>query len=229
MMEAAIPIKPFGFDRIFRLADAAPATVGDGGDVAEHIEIIQNLRADIARMRTEHEAELARARADGFSAGQYQARSERETALLAAVDALQGLFDDVETRLVATEQAAARDAAQVALSAAELLAGHAVAVDPTRAIDEALGRVLRQVQRGTQIGVRIHPTLAEEMERRVVERQAGDRRKLSIAILADETVLPGDAHIVWEEGGLTVDAEARQAAVRAELAPLLDETSDEEK
>jgi flagellar assembly protein FliH len=221
MMEAAIHIKPFGFDRIFRLADMEPATVGDAGESEADVETIRTLRADIARLVKEHEAELARARADGFDAGLWQARNERDTALLAAVDALHGSLDDIEARLAASEQALTRDAAQVALSAAEALAGHAIATDPALAMDEALGRVLRQVRRGTLIAIRVHPTLVEEIERRVAVRQAGDRRKLSIGILPDDTVSPGDARILWEEGGLTVDAEARQAAVLAELAPLI--------
>jgi flagellar assembly protein FliH len=220
MMDSAIHIKPFGFDRVFRFAGVEAPTAGDGGEIAAEAQA-RELQAQIVRILEEHQVELAQARADGFEAGLWQARHDRDAALLAAVDALHGALDDVDMRLTESEQAVSRDAAQVAVSAAEALAGHALALDPLFAIDAALGRVLRQVRRGTQLGIRIHPSLAADIGRRIADRQALDRRKLSIAVLPDDNLTPGDAHIVWEEGGLIVDGAARRAAVLAELDPLL--------
>lgn len=225
MMEAAIHIKPFGFDRVFRMGGGAePPKASDAGEIEEEPianEEAEELKAQIARMVQMHAEELARARTDGFEAGLWQARQEREVALLAAVDALHAALDDVDERLVEEAQALSHDAACVAMAAAEAIAGHAVMRDPARAIDEAIDRVLRQVRRGTQIMVRVHPDLAGDIEARIVERQAKDRRKLSISVISDADVAIGDAQIVWEEGGLCVDAAARRAAVMAELGPLL--------
>ncbi len=109
----------------------------------------------------------------------------------------------------------------MALAAAHVLAGHAIDHAPPRAIDEALGRVLQQVARGTRLVVRVHPALLADVQRMLAARQAQDRRKLSITVVGDEATPEGDALIFWDEGGLAVDMRARRAAVLAELGPLL--------
>jgi len=89
------------------------------------------------------------------------------------------------------------------------------------AIDEAIGRVLRQVARGQEIQVVVAPALVAEMEQLVAVRQNGDRRRLAIAVVADPALQPGDAHINWEQGGVILDAAARAAVVRDALDALL--------
>lgn len=216
-MEPAIRVKPFGFDRVFHFATAELAMKAADAETAERIDA---LHGEIARLVDVHAMELRQARADGFEAGLHQANSELNAALLAAVDAVHDALGDVDERLIEAVDAMKKDAADVALIAAEALAGHAVAAAPAQAIGDALGRVLRQVARGTRLDIRVNPALAEEMERCVEDRKGQERRKLSIAVIADETVVSGDARIMWDEGGLAVDAAARRQAVLDELAPL---------
>ncbi|TCM17743.1 flagellar assembly protein FliH [Novosphingobium sp. PhB165] len=211
-------IQPFGFDRVFRFS-SAEAEEKEGGE-ALHEELAA-MEARIERMREDHAAELARARADGFEAGLAQARHERDAALLAATDALHAGLDDVARRFDEVTDLVAREAASVALLAAEMLAGHAVSLEPARAIDEALSRALEQVARSTQITVRVHPSMRELVEHVVAARQAAERRTLQVLVVEDPAVSPADARIGWVEGGLGVDAGARRAAVLAELAGLL--------
>lgn len=218
-MEKAMSIEPFGFDRVFRFT-SAEAEEKDNGKAA--YEELAALEARLERMREEHAAELVRARADGFEAGLEQARHERDTALLAATDALHAGLDDVVRRFDEVTGQVGREAASVALLAAEMLAGHAVALEPARAIDEALARALDQVARGTRITVRVHPSLRAHLEQVVAARQASERRELSILVIDDPAVAPSDARIGWVEGGLGVDAGARREAVLAELAGLLE-------
>ena len=59
------------------------------------------------------------------------------------------------------------------------------------------------------------------MERLVVVRQSQDRRRLNLSVCGDDGLAIGDALIVWDEGGLTLDAAARRAALLEELAGLL--------
>jgi flagellar assembly protein FliH len=158
---------------------------------------------------------------DGFQAGLTQARAEQGAALLAAVDALQSSLELTDGRVEEITTRVSEDAAQVALAAAETLAGRAMTQTPAVAIDEAIGRALRQVARGQEILVRVHPSLVEEVERMIGVRQSGDRRRLSIQIVADERLMLADAHIEWDQGGLTLDAAERAAMVRAELETLL--------
>lgn len=216
-MEAAIHVKPFGFDRVFRFATSDTGAAHN----TELLKQIAALQAEIDRQAAAHEAALSRARVDGFEAGLVQARSERATALLAAADALHASLDEIDARLSETADSMVRDAAEVAIAAADVLAGHAVAKAPGRAIDEALGRVLEQIGRGTRLNVRVNPALAEEVERLVAARAGQERRTLSIAVITDDALAPGDAVIFWDEGGLAIDGAARRAAVMAELGALV--------
>lgn len=219
MMEASISIEPFGFDRVFRFgggADPEPAAQND-----ELLQQIAALQDRIDAMRRDEQALAAEAREQGFAAGLAQARSERDEAILAANDALHAALDDIEQRLGQAHGQMMRDAADVALCAADLLAGHALDHDPARAIDEALGRVLHQVARGTALHIRVHPDSCSALETLVERRRAGERRALSITLSEDADVAPNDAHIVWAGGGLIVDAAARRTAVERELGSLL--------
>ena len=217
-MEPVIRVRPFGFDRVFHFATPEIAAQAD---VSEREGQIAALHAEIERLIEAHAIALAQAHTDGFQAGLHQARTERDAALLAAIDALHDALDDVDERLIDAAGAMKTDAADVALSAAEALAGHAVAINPALAIDEALGRVLLQVARGTRLDIRVNPVLVEAVERSVEARKAHERRKLLIAVIPDEAIEPGDARILWEEGGVAVDAAARRQAVLDEIAPLL--------
>jgi len=214
-VDASFHIKPFGFDRVFAMP---AASVTDAGDL--HAQLLAR-EAEIEQMRADHAGELARARADGFDAGLTQARGERGAALLAAVDALGCMLEMADERVAALTISLTQDATQVALAAAELLAARAVDARPAAAIDEAIGRVLKQVARGQELLVRVHPDLVEEVEQLVAVRQAADRRRLHLQVAPDAQLARGDARIDWDQGGLSLDAAARAAAVRAELDALL--------
>lgn len=221
MMEAAISIKPFGFDRVFRFGSAPeeePLPVATGELHAQ----IAALQERIEEMRRNEEAALLKARADGIAQGLAQARGERAEAMLSATDALHAALDDLSGRWSQESDRIAQEAAEVALSAAEMIAGHAIRQEPARAIDEALGRALRQVTRGTALLIRVHPDSLEDVERLVAERRAEERRALDISIVADEAIAPHDAHVGWAEGGLIIDAAARRAAVLRELGNLIE-------
>ena len=135
---------------------------------------IETLRAELSRMREDHHTELARARVDGFEAGLAQARNEREAALLSAVDAIQADLESIGGTLDTTRAELTRDAAELALAAAGHIAGRAITDQPVNAIDDAIGRALAQVARGTELTIRIHPDLETDIAERIARRQAGD-------------------------------------------------------
>lgn len=207
-MDAAFHITPFAFDRIFTAAQ--PASRDTAAELAA-------LNAELDLFKLRFDGDIAIARAEGFEAGLAQAREEIATALLAATDALHASIEAVESEFAAIEQRLSGVAADVAMAAAEGLAGHAIAADPTRAIDEAIGRVLTQVARGQELRVRVHPDLVERMETVIAERQSRDRRRLSLIVVPDAAQAVGDALITWDQGGLALDASARREAILAEL------------
>lgn len=216
-MDAATEIRPFAFDRIFTAASAKREAAN-----ALDLEMeVDSLRAEVERLNLERDDMLARARADGFEAGLAQARSERETALLSAVDALHAAVEQIEKNFTEVQTAVRNDAATVALEAADMLAGRALERAPEQAINEALGRVLEQVGRGPKLQIRVHPDLVERMEELVAFRISQERRRMTLTVFGDATLALGDALIGWDEGGLRLDAEARRAAVLEELAPFL--------
>ncbi|HVJ00865.1 MAG TPA: FliH/SctL family protein [Sphingomonas sp.] len=209
-------VQRFAFDRVFTAhpPGSAPAS-------ADLMAEIANLRSEIAALQAEHGAQLALARAQGFEAGLAQARAERDTALLSAVDALQAGLETIDERFDEVAQRVTGEAAEIALAAADMIAGRALETAPADAIDAAIARVLGQVARGTELEVRVHPELAEAVEARITERQSKDRRRLFLTVFPDATIAMGDAMIGWDQGGLAVDASARRDAVHAELETLL--------
>lgn len=209
-------VERFGFDRIFSMPPGGNAPVGP--DAALEAAA---LRAELALLRSEQEAALALARAQGYEAGLVQARAEREVALLSAVDALQAGIEGIDAQFGQVSSRVTGEAAEVALAAAELIAGRALEVAPGAAIDDAIGRALGQVARGTELLIRVHPELLEDIEGRIADRQLRDRRKLNLVVVPDENIPVGDARIGWEEGGLALDAAARREAVLTELETLL--------
>lgn len=216
-MDASFHIKPFAFDRVF----AMPAAGAPSARAEDLVLQVASLEAEVERMRVDHAAELMRARADGFEAGLVQARGEQGAALLAAVDALGCSLELTDERVAAITERLTEDATEVALAAADLLAARALEHAPGAAIDAAIGRVLEQVARGQELLVRVHPALVGEVEALVAGRQAGERRRLNLHVVADDTLARGDARVEWDSGGLSLDAKARTAAIRTELETLL--------
>lgn len=209
-MDMAFHTKPFAFDRVFVLPKA-----GEGARDQSPEALV--LRDELDALKLQFETGIAVARADGFEAGLVQARGETAAALLAATDALHVSIEAVEDEYAAIEQRLSKAAADVAMAAAEGLAAQALALDPARAIDQAIGRVLLQVARGQELQIHVHPALVEQMEALIVTRQSHDRRRLSLSVLADPALAIGDALISWDQGGLALDFAARRAAILAEL------------
>ncbi len=222
-----IQVRPFAFDRTFALPVREPARhYRRKTDAAELGFEVDSLRSEIARIEQAHEEELARTRTEAFEAGRNHVRAEREAAILSALDALQASLDDFSEQYGELRAQAEADAIEVAVAAAEALAGHAVVQQPGGAVDEAIGRALAQVARGQEIEVKVHPDLVEEIEARVAQRQSQDRRRLALIVSPDAALAPGDAVLSWDRGGVVVDADARRQAVLDELAPLMSKTSD---
>ncbi|TFI59629.1 flagellar assembly protein FliH [Sphingomonas parva] len=217
-MASASHIKPFAFERVFA---QAPAIADARPDPLQLQAEAESLRAQIERLELEREMALSQARQDGYEAGLAFARSEREAAMLAAVDALQAGVEQIAEEVDAAVAKTTAEAAELALAAADLIAGRALAAAPVETIDAALGRVLEQLGRNPKLQIRVHTSLVEEMERMIAARQAGDRRRMFLHVAGDDTLALGDTLITWDGGGLRLEAEARRDAVREELDGLL--------
>ncbi|PVX30286.1 FliH/SctL family protein [Sphingomonas pokkalii] len=212
----SIHVERFAFDRVF----SAPVPEKKLVDEDALIELAA-LRAEIALLKSDQEAVIARARAEGFEAGLAQARSEREVALLNAVDALHAGIEVIDAQFTEITDRVTSEATEVALAAADHIAARAIERAPGDAVDAAIGRVLGQVARGTELQVRVHPDLVDDIEAKIADRQSKDRRRLNLSVAPDATLAMGDALINWDEGGLALSAQARRDAIAAELESLL--------
>ena len=215
-MDTSFHIKPFNFDRVFSVS--APEAEPAPGDLQLQIAALQN---ELERMQADRDQLLALARSDGFQAGLAQARTERENALLAAVDALQSEVERLDRRFAEVETRLTAEAAELALSAADLIAGRALEHAPAAALAGALSRALDQLGPRHELNVRVHPALRAEIEQYVADLHGREQRRLPITIVEDGTLAIGDGAITWEEGGILLDTDTRRVAIRDELDSFL--------
>jgi flagellar assembly protein FliH len=212
-VDASFHTRPFTFDRVFPIAEAeVPETAAD------MTLRIATLHAELEAARSGTAAAVALARAEGFEAGLADARADRDTALLSAVDALHANLEDISAVQAEALARLGREAALAAVAAADIMAARALELAPVQAIDEAIAR-------GQEVVIRVHPDLVPELEARIAVRQGKDRRKLNLLVASDPLIALGDAQLIWDTGGLELDVEARRAAVLAEIVPLIAATT----
>lgn len=211
-MSIESPTRLYSFERVFALSAAS----AERSPQDNALQILA-LQAELANHQEEAGAALIQARADGFTAGLAHARSETAAALLMTEQSLIAGLAKLEASFCATEARIAAAAAEVAMAAADLLAARALAADPALAVDAAIGRVLTQIGFRETLHVHVHPSIAEALQELIENRGSLAQRPLSIILHAEPALPPGDAHILWDEGGLSLDAAVRCAAVREAL------------
>ena len=208
-------VRPFAFPEVFA-AEVPPRR--EAAALALEVELLE---LEVKRLKEELAGERATGRAEGHAEALAELRADRDTALLAAADALQASLEELDGRFDEAEATVTRIAAELALDAADYLAAQALERAPAAPIGEAIGRALRQVRRGEPIDVRVHPDLAERVQEMVDERQRQDRRRLFLTVIPDAALDIGDARLMWEKGSLALDRDARRAAAWGELESLL--------
>ena len=181
-----------------------------------HLQI-SALQTDLAQAVDEQAEAVATARADGFAAGLAQARAEIAQALLTTETAIAKEVAGLNDRFLETERRMAIVATEVALAAGSVLAATALDADPTGAIDQAIGRVLAQTGYREALRVHVAPSLLPAVEALIASRASLEQRSFDATVHADPLLRPGDVNILWDRGGLALDADARMLAVRAAL------------
>lgn len=211
-------IKPFHYGRAFPHQRGGGVAGASADDLLAQVT---GLRAELDAQRHTAEAGLIEAQREGFDKGLVQGREEAGAALLAAVDALHAGLEELGGRLSDHVRGITREAAETALAAADLLAGHAALAAPERTVEETLRRVVADLARGTTIVIHVHPSMLEALNRCLTTLANRDRRKLAVTLLPDETIPPGDGRVDWGGGGVVLDGAMRRAHVLGELESFL--------
>ncbi|RDJ25383.1 flagellar assembly protein FliH [Bosea caraganae] len=170
--------------------------------------------------RATTEADIASARAEGFSAGQEQGRREAESQFNALVGKLVRSAD----KLVADEQKRLAEiegqAAQVAIVTAQGLARAALAQQPLAALERAVRECLGHARLAPHLVVRVNETAVEPVESML----AGLAREMGFAgrlvVLGQPDIAIGDGRIEWADGGFVVDGARLEQLVEQAVASL---------
>ena len=165
------------------------------------------------------EADLAAAKAEAFQAGEAQARQDAEVQLsrLAAqlARSAERLLAQDEIRIAAIEE----QAVQVAIAAAQGLAGAALAVKPLAELERAVRDCLSHARLAPHLLLRVHEGSVEAAET-LLKRLAHENGFAGrLVVLGDPVIAPGDGRIEWADGGFSIESERMaqmvQQAVRS--------------
>ncbi len=165
--------------------------------------------------RAAGEADVAKARSEGFQAGLAQARAEAQdqTGGLVArlLQSIERLASQEHARLDEVEW----QAAQVAISTARRLAGAALADKPMAGLENAVRECLGHARLAPHLVVRVNEASVETVEGLLARltRETGFAGKL--VVLGEPDIGPGDGRIEWADGGFVVD--------NAKLGQLIDQ------
>jgi len=207
-------VQPFEFGREFDGSE-----VSFSGDLASAVREVANLEAKLAQLKDEIARQEQRARAEAYEAGRDDARKEQQVALLHAVDAINAALENVSDALVFERRKIVSEAAAVALAAAEHLSAGVMAAAPHASLETAIARVLDEVGSKTTVSILIAPQQVDDVEKLLRERHR--RTALEVMVTGDATVAPNDARILWQDGSLVLDIEARRQAVSQAITAAL--------
>ncbi len=162
--------------------------------------------------------------AQGYAAGQVDAAAQ----ITGLADQLAAMATQLEQQQSATLDDIAAAAAQLALVAAEHLAGQALAHTPLGPIAGALHSAISSLPRGTDIAITVNPDHAAAMEARLKEMHQNERRQVSLSVSSDAALVLGDARFSWDGGGAILCRAQRRAAVASLIATLGNDMTEDE-
>ncbi len=162
-------------------------------------------------LRSQFEQELAAARASeyerGRNDGSHEARQSLEATTDQAVAQLVQQAGSILDRLDDECRSTRSEAIQVALTAAERLAGELIQREPTALLESLFSKCLEYLGEAPHIAIRVNDALAERLQDKIQETAARQGFPGKVIVLGDPETQTGDCRIEWADGGVTRDFE----------------------
>jgi flagellar assembly protein FliH len=149
------------------------------------------------------EEDLAAAKAEGFAEGVAHTNEGHERATSESLRAIANLMQMTLGRLSEEAQSLREDAAEIALTAAKVIAGSALDAFGDEAVADIVSKAVEQLRDAPRLVVRVAPELAETIEGRLIDcaRQAGFYGE--IVVRGDPDAASGDCNLDWGDGAIT--------------------------
>jgi flagellar assembly protein FliH len=161
---------------------------------------------------------VARARAEGFAAGQAQARTAAEGEAARALAAIAEQLAGMAAARTETEARLRAETVQLATAIAGKLAAALLRREPAAEIEALILACLAEVRDEPRLVVRVAPAAVDMLRERIDGLAAGAGYAGKMVLLADDGLAAADCRIEWADGG----AERNQAAIEARIEAAID-------
>jgi flagellar assembly protein FliH len=167
------------------------------------------------RRRADAESQAYR---QGFTAGQEQAHQEAAQRMADALCVIADGLGRLDDALAAIETRLETEAVEVAVAVAAKLSPALIAREPFAEIAALATECFHHLVSTPLVTVRIAAAIheaAKEMIEEIARTRGFDGR---LAIIADESLTPGDCRVEWADGGIIRDNSATAAAIDETVA-----------
>jgi flagellar assembly protein FliH len=162
-------------------------------------------RQSAAEIAQKIAAAESRAYAEGFSAGQREAKAESDRRVALALEEITITMQGIAARFAQIEGRMETEAVEVAVAVARKLCGGLIAAEPLGEIVALVRDCFSQLVATPHLVVRINDELYESARDQIerLARQSGFEGRL--VILAEPGIATGDCRIEWADGGVVRD------------------------
>lgn len=169
------------------------------------------------RLRAEHEAELARVRAEAHKAGRAEgekaARESLEAQVAKTADRIAQELSAHIAKSDAAEVAASAQAVRIGTAVATRLADKLLARYPMVAVEALIEDAAKHLREMRQITITVPDEAAACLEKVLGPKIAETTARKAVRFVRDPAMPPGDARLSWADGGFIRDGAKTRATV----------------
>lgn len=161
------------------------------------------------QVEEEWERKMAEACCTAFEEGRAEGKTETLKSLEETIRAETGLLVDSSKRLLGDVEKECdnirRNAIEIAVMTANLLAEELVARSPTVKLEALFSDALEQLNDAPHIALTVNDTLAEGIQKSVTSIASDRGFSGKIVVLGDPETKKGDCSLQWADGGISLD------------------------